>query len=280
MIISHHWQFVFLHGRKTAGSSTTAALARYMTPGDIICGPVGDCLRAGVWPPVFDDAAREIFGGALTLAVARRVHGKEHRFAKYLMDRAASRWRRSFRRYNHSHWGFCSAHTTAEDIKRCLGEFRWGRYFKFIIERNPWDRMVSLYHWRTHGMKAARPDFRTFMQAVDSGDPEEHRLCRAHDPFNRDLYRPGDALLVDAIGRMECLHQDLEAICGEIGIPYDGWLPNAKSGIRPLGSKTTNYYDDELDQIVRRRFAWEIATLGYEGPGHPGHRSILPASRH
>ena len=41
-------------------------------------------------------------------------------------------------------------HATAESIRRIVGDTVWNEYFKFTIERSPWDKMVSMYWWRKY----------------------------------------------------------------------------------------------------------------------------------
>ena len=44
-----------------------------------------------------------------------------------------------------------SRHATLVPVRKKLGRDLWDAYFKFSIVRNPWDLVVSHYHWSTRG---------------------------------------------------------------------------------------------------------------------------------
>lgn len=48
MILSHAHRFIFLHNRKTAGSSISVALARYLGPEDLQLSAIVETLREGI----------------------------------------------------------------------------------------------------------------------------------------------------------------------------------------------------------------------------------------
>jgi len=66
-------------------------------------------------------------------------------------------------RNNKTGAGEYRAHTAAEEVRNLLGRETFGRYFKFSVERNPYDKVVSLYTWlnrdpSTSACRAHRPD--------------------------------------------------------------------------------------------------------------------------
>ena len=64
---------------------------------------------------------------------------------------------------------------------------------------------------------------------------------------------------VDCIMRFENLADDFRAVCNTIGIPPPA-LPRYNRSSRDHYSK---YYDDELREFVRARFAAEIERFNY-----------------
>jgi hypothetical protein len=51
-------------------------------------------------------------------------------------------------------------------VKSIIDRGSWETYFKFCIERNPWDKAVSLYYWRTRNMNP-KPNLLEYLQTVD-----------------------------------------------------------------------------------------------------------------
>jgi hypothetical protein len=72
------------------------------------------------------------------------------------------------------------------------------------------------------------------------------------------------------VGAYESLEQDLVEICSRLGIAFDGWLPRAKSGLRPKAQPYTAYYTPETRALVALYFAPEIRQLGYRFDGGAG----------
>ena len=51
----------------------------------------------------------------------------------------------------------------ASRIRALVGEEVWRGYYKFAIERDPWDKAISLYFWRTRGANP-RPSLLEFLE--------------------------------------------------------------------------------------------------------------------
>lgn len=277
MIISNRHKFIFLHSRKTAGSSITAALARLCSEEDIICGPVDDVLKENIIPPSFEAISKDISLGKLMLKIIRNAHRRKGGISYPLLGPTADRWRRHYRRYMSRTVGLHDAHTSAGEIIEFIGRERWDSFFKFAFERNPWDRMISFYYWRMRHFKDKKPTFADFIRAIDLGDEDSLRAVRADDWSNQSIYTVSGQLEVDALCRYEDLQNDLSKVYETIGLSFDGWLPNAKGKLRTSTRPVEDYYTAELDGIIRRHFAVEIELLGYQGPGHSGRRSIIGA---
>jgi len=128
-------------------------------------------------------------------------------------------------------------HIPASKIRQMFPD-EWGSYFKFTIERNPWDFFVSRFYWYTVTKKRrAKRGFDVFIR-----DPKNLDT-------NWDLYTDGNNnILVDKIFKYETLHEELT---NQNILPYDGELEHVrlKSGYR----KDSNYksmYTDETKEIV------------------------------
>jgi hypothetical protein len=141
-------------------------------------------------------------------------------------------------------------HSTLAEYRDALGKKQFGNLYKFTCVRNPWDRMVSFYFTPTQSPENwDRKKFRrVIFDALSLGD--YLRLDQGkEDPFAN----------VDYIMRLENLPNDFETVCHNLDIPVKP-LPQYNRSTREHYSK---YYDDELRELVRRRFAAEIERFGY-----------------
>lgn len=141
-------------------------------------------------------------------------------------------------------------HSTLAEYRAALGEEQFRRLYKFTCVRNPWDRMVSYYFRPTQQAVAwNRKEFRkVILNALSVAD--YLRL----DEGEKDSF--GN---VDYIMRFENLADGFRSVCAALDIPA-AVLPQYNRSSREHYSK---YYDDELRELVRDRFAPEIERFGY-----------------
>lgn len=141
-------------------------------------------------------------------------------------------------------------HSTLAEYRAALGEVEFRNLYKFTCVRNPWDRMVSYFFTPTQ--KAEVWDRKKFRKIISSAVPvaEYLRLDKGkEDPFAN----------VNYIVRFENLADDFRTVCAVLDISV-GALPRYNRSKREHYSK---YYDDELRELVRARFAAEIERFGY-----------------
>ena len=141
-------------------------------------------------------------------------------------------------------------HSMLSEYHDALGDEQFCKLYKFTCVRNPWDRMVSYYFTPTQNPQTwNRKQFREIISKavsvtdylrLDNGD---------EDPFAN----------VDYIMRFENLADDFRAVCTAIGIS-SLTLPQYNRSTREHYSQ---YYDDELREFVRSRFAAEIERFDY-----------------
>jgi hypothetical protein len=145
-------------------------------------------------------------------------------------------------------------HMPVSMVRRELGRKRFESYFSFAVERNPWDAVVSLYHWHTRADPGAALPFAAYV-----GSPAVETFATK----NLRIYRLDGRVAVSRVLRYEALADELARVWRELSLPGDPDLPNAKAGVRPPGSYR-DYYDRATRDRVGALFAAPIAELGYQ----------------
>jgi hypothetical protein len=140
-------------------------------------------------------------------------------------------------------------HSTLAEYREALGNEQFRSLYKFTCVRNPWDRMVSYYFTPTQKVTAWDPKkFRKVISRALSV-AEYLQLEKEEDPFSS----------VDYVIRFENLADDFRTVCAALDISPTT-LPQYNRSNREHYSK---YYDDDLRELVRERFAAEIERFGY-----------------
>jgi hypothetical protein len=141
-------------------------------------------------------------------------------------------------------------HSTLAEYRAALGEQRFRGLYKFTCVRNPWDRMVSYYFTPTKRVEAWNR--REFKKVIS-------KALSVADYLRLDKGETDSFGNVNHIMRFENLTDDFRIVCAALGIPPVA-LPQYNRSNREHYSK---YYDDELRELVRERFAPEIERFGY-----------------
>ena len=109
-------------------------------------------------------------------------------------------------------------HATALEIKDGLTEDEWDVFYKFAFVRNPYSHIESLYSYikgnRSHKYFRLIKD-KNFDEFVEFYCSKAFRL-------QNEFVRYGDDIVVDFVGHVEKIQYDLEKVCKDIGIEYEG----------------------------------------------------------
>ena len=142
-------------------------------------------------------------------------------------------------------------HLSAKQIREIAGEKAWKNYFKFTIIRNPWDKMVSSYHYNHHKWVPPGTPFEDYIRRWGNG-PQITRFPPQNSPYINEK--------LDFIGRFEELETDFKAIADYLGHPEIS-LPHLN---RSKHRSYRNYYSVESRKIVESKFSKDIKLWGYE----------------
>ena len=223
MIISHRYKFIFLKTNKTAGTSIEIALTKFCGPEDVIT-PISP----------EDESIRKLFG---------YIGAQNYFYDENKIGENENKSKENIRFYNH---------ITAKQVREEIGDEIWKNYYKFCVERNPWDRAVSLYFWRYK--TEPRPKFSKFIKSND--------LMKLKKK-GQEIYTINGQVAVDKICRYEDLTEELENVRKHLGIPERLDLPQAKSQFRKNKQDYRNMYGKkEIDRIAKL-FSDEIDLMGY-----------------
>ena len=143
-------------------------------------------------------------------------------------------------------------HTPARLIRERLPRRVWNGYFKFCIERNPWDKTISHYFWLKHRLGGKL----TWDEYFARGE-----FC----PNIRWYTDRNGRVIVDRVLKYENLQAELQEVFDRLGIPYGGDLGvQAKSGHRTDRRPYSEMFSEEQRRTIAAVCADEIALHGYE----------------
>ena len=253
-LISHRRKFIFVHARKTGGTSLQISLTRWLGE-DGVVSITSHSKRTKAFNRRTDT---DDFGGVRQ----RRA------------DRAGCSY---------------DPHAPPDEIRRKVGETVWASYFKFTVARNPWDLLVSMlyfkhsshYYWRDvwTGRKRSLRDavgnlpraFRTLQlrrefargrwkESVEAILQEGlyHRQVKKIPWF---YFSRGEACM-DYVIRFENLQQGYDEACRRLGLPLQT-LPRTNSRLRPAGDDYRDYYTDFSREYVADLCRPMIDAFGY-----------------
>jgi len=154
-------------------------------------------------------------------------------------------------------------HLTALELRDRLGDRRWADRFSFGFVRNPWDRVVSHYHYRVKTNQTGLGDrpipFEEWVvRAYGEQDPAYCDQPKMFMPQFRWLCDHEDRQIVDFVGRFERLHDDFAEVARRIGI--EASLPHLK---RSVHRDFRELYSAETRDLIGRRFEGDIERYGY-----------------
>lgn len=154
-------------------------------------------------------------------------------------------------------------HSSLSQYKRSIDKKTFSQLFKFATMRNPWDMMVSQY-FSPHrkNLEWNREKFRKLVFKVK---PLRHYICDYHPLLDlRKMIglKNGRHLLdeIDFLIRFEHLQEDFDNVSLKLGLPLRE-LPKMNASKKVHYSE---YYDENLKELVARRFAEEIEIGNYE----------------
>lgn len=226
MIVSHKHEFIYVKTRKTAGTSIEIALSSICGKDDIIT-PIS----------TVDEKVR-IDSGFLKAQNYFVPFNKYSELDYFEFKLKGNR----LQFYNHM---------PCQKIIKYVDKKVWNNYFKFTVDRNPFDKLVSLYYWR-----GGDKTYKNVSDFLLNGGLEWFG--------SYDIYSIYGVVAVDKIYKYENLEYFLEDITKKLNLHKPLKLPEykAKSQIRKV-KEYRDILDDKAIEIIKIIFAREIKLLGY-----------------
>ncbi len=151
-------------------------------------------------------------------------------------------------------------HADLDTMKRLIKEdgFNFEQYFKFSCVRNPWDRMVSLYHhMSTEGER--HPNNPEKQKINFEGTFEEFLY---HQELYPSIYPNFQDF--DHVVRYEFLQDDFNILCEKLGIPNKVELPRIDYNTGRPKINYQLYYNLKTKELVTKQNLKIIELFGYK----------------
>jgi len=165
-------------------------------------------------------------------------------------------------------------HMPAAGVRANLGAERFDRATKIATVRDPFDRMVSLFHFFNRAeldpeelFDKTRDRFRQFVVA---GSWQDDLHIVAID----------GKVVIDHFIRMEHLTDDLMHVAGILGLDKTRLSLPHKKDFKALrkGHSTAEYFDPDTIDVVHRRMAWVFDHVDYPKTPAPPDTSDVPTA--
>lgn len=154
-------------------------------------------------------------------------------------------------------WFGLHTHASASQVRDVIGRKIFDSYYKFAVERDPWDRQVSLYAHRQWKKGGPTDNFDRDMRSFIYRNTSYVRLD------NWSKYAIGQEIVADRVIRYERLDEEIAEVFTMLGIPGPIDMPRLRS-YRPGRPHYSTYYSDVTRDLVGKWYAREIEALGYE----------------
>lgn len=243
MILSHRHKFVFIRGRKVAGTSLEIALSQLCGPDDVISAmmPVEEIRRNDTpgharnysTDPAMEEAYREALRTRPITELA-------------VPDGPEIMYR--------NHMRLAQVLRQAPEAKD---------YRLIFVERSPYEKVLSNANWkrsvkaygRGEGVNQTMDGLVERVEAqIENGDVLAVR--------NIGMYRNADGEITSKGWRFETLQAELTAFCEEIGVP-PVQLPHVKQGLGMAASEVRALLTPQQIAYIDKAFAKEFEAFGY-----------------
>ena len=152
-------------------------------------------------------------------------------------------------------------HATLTDIEGLVPDDVLRNLFAFTLVRNPWDRIVSYYHWlRGQSFQHTAVDLARTLEFQDFVLHPQILTAFQHSPARSFMQHADGVEQCNRYIRLEHFAQDAEPLFDHLGFSLE--LPQVNTSERRRDY--TSYYTSTTRQAVADSCAEDIARFGYD----------------
>ena len=151
-------------------------------------------------------------------------------------------------------------HSTLADIDGLVTPAQIADSFCFTLVRNPWDRMVSYFHWlRQQGFEHPAVGLAKALTFSEFLNHAQTQASVKAWPYARYMHDAGGVERCDAFIRLEHFAQDAAPLWAHLGFRLE--LDRVNASTRE--AEYRGYYSDDDAALVAEVCAADIARFGY-----------------
>lgn len=158
-------------------------------------------------------------------------------------------------------------HAKASDFKKHFGD-KWDNIYKFAFVRNPWDWLVSYYHYAMQSQdisKSPDKDTKIWLNNMKQANTFDEFIYRdSLLPYPQylwvtDYYDP-NSIIVDYVGKIETLNEDFDIIKEQANLK----LPKLPVTNKSSHNHYSSYYTKSMIKRVEDRYSLDISMFNYK----------------
>lgn len=247
MIISHKNKFIFIKTQKVSGTSMEIALSYSLGRKDIITplnleDEIIRYKKTGKFPQNYskDRKFEEKYKSYIRKLSKRRISKKQfNKLEKKIEDKKIN---------NNIYFN----HMKAKDIKKKVGHIIWKKYFKFSIERNPYDKIISFMFFANRFKK------------IKNVKKEIQKTINLKKYKNYPIYTENKKVIIDYIINYDNLKKNIKYVENKIQIPILKNYMYTKNYTRKTKKRFKYFFNKKQSDKIFKDCKEEFITMKYK----------------
>jgi hypothetical protein len=136
-------------------------------------------------------------------------------------------------------------------------------YFVFAFVRNPWDRVVSQWHYmNNYAQSGSEINYKKHCNKVLKSIDSFSQFAKSKHTIGQCMnwVQHQNSVAVNYVGKMETIQYDFDIICDKLNLPRQVVPHHNKTNKKDY----SEYYDDETREIVAQKYAKDIEQFSYK----------------